>query len=213
MIRRLFGLVAVLVFGVLTSATVFAHTTSIGYVPGANPGEVTFFTGSYVHSGTPVNEGSLTLTGFSLSFGPTTVPFNIAPVSTEPSGLVDGTNNFFWGQSSTLGFTYDFPLSTDPILFGGVAWWQGVTFAGLQPGAYDVTCGATCGVTAQWDSLSTAGAIQNLSGGLGQDTVRFTLTGQDIGGGGTVPEPDILLLVGLGLLGLSICKRQWSTVS
>src|SRR6266850_7872367 len=85
-----------------------AHTTSIGFVPGVNPGEVTFYTGSYSHGGTPVNEGSLTLTGVSLSFGPTTVAFDIAPVGTKPSGLVDGTNNFFWGISSTPGFSYDF---------------------------------------------------------------------------------------------------------
>lgn len=152
-----------------------AHTTSLGYVPGANPGEVTFWTGSYNHGGTPVNEGTATLTGVDVVYNQV-VNFNIAPVNAKPAGLVDGTNNFFWGP-----FPYPFPVNTDPVLFGGVVWWQGVTFTGLSPGTYDFTCGGTCGTTAQWVSLTAAGG----SGG----TVRITLTAGSIGGGtvGAIP--------------------------
>lgn len=182
-----------------------AHTTSIGYVPGANPGEVTFWTGSYAHGGGVINEGTLTLTGVSLVFSQS-VNFNIAPTSVKPAGLIDGTNNFFWNTSTTPGFSYDFPVSVDPILFGGVVVWQGVTFTGLNAGTYDVTCGATCGASAQWSSLSTAGAVQNLSGGVGADTLRFTLNAGDIGGG--VPEPASIALTGVGAAVLVALRRR-----
>ena len=180
--------------------TAAAHTTSLGYVPGTTAGSVTFYTGSYSHGGTPVNEGIATLVGVSVVYNQS-VAFNIPPVSTKPAGLVDGTNNFFWGP--LVGSTYPFPVSVDPVLFGGVVWWQGVTFTGLVPGTYTITCGNNCGVSAQWQSLN-AGA---------GETVTVNLTGSVIGGGGG-PAADIptvsewglilsaLLLLGMGLVTL-----------
>lgn len=180
--------------------TAAAHTTSLGYVPGTTAGSVTFWTGSYSHGGTPVNEGVATLTGVSVVYSQS-VSFNIPPVSTKPAGLVDGTNNFFWGP--VVGSTYPFPVSVDPVLFGGVVWWQGVTFTGLVAGTYRITCGGTCGTSAQWQSLNPAGS----------DVVTVTLTGSVIGGGGG-PAADIptvsewglilsaLLLLGMGLVTL-----------
>ena len=147
-----------------------AHTTSIGYVPGSTTGSVTFWTGSYSHGGGAINEGTATLTGVSVTYNQV-VNFNIAPVAVKPVGLVDGTNNFFWGPSP-----YPFPVSVDPVLFGGVVVWQGVGFTGLVPGTYTFTCGGTCGVTAQWQTLPGASG-----------TITVNLTGSVIGGGGGPP--------------------------
>lgn len=185
----------VLALGFSAAGVAYAHTTSLGFVPGTNAGEVTFWTGSYNHGGTPVNEGIGTLAGVTVAFGPVSNPFNLGPVNVKPAGLVDGTNNFFWDSA------FNFPVSTDPNLFGGVVWWQGVTFAGLVPGTYSFTCGSQCGVTAQWDSLSTAGG----QGGA----VQVTLQAGDIGGG-EVPEPAGLAVLGLALAGLAAARAHKS---
>jgi hypothetical protein len=147
-----------------------AHTTSLGFTPGNTAGSVTIWAGSYTHGGTPVNEGVATLTGVTVSYNQSQ-PFNIVPQSTKPAGLVDGNNNFFWGDA--VGGVYPFPLSVDPVLFGGVAWWQGTTFTGLVPGTYTFSCGNNCGVTAQWQSLNTGAA----------EAVTIVLTSGVIGGG------------------------------
>jgi len=173
-----------------------AHTTSIGYVPGATAGTVTFWTGSYSHGGIPSNEGLVRLQGVSNGYDQT-VAFNIGPVSAKPIGLADGTNNFFWGDYDSSIGRYPFPLSTDPVLFGGVVWWQGVTFTGLSAGDYIFGCGTTCGTTQQWESLNGAG-----------DTIRLTLTGTDVGG--AVPEPATwaLMLSGFAFVGSAARSRR-----
>jgi hypothetical protein len=180
-----------------------AHTTSLGYVPGNTAGSVTFWTGSYAHGGNPVNEGMATLTGVTVTYSQT-VSFNIGPVNSKPAGLVDGTNNFFWGPLN--GSVYPFPVSVDPVLFGGVVWWQGVTFTGLVPGTYTFTCGNNCGVSQQWQSLNT---------GAGE-TVTVSLTGNVIGGGSTADIPTVsewglmlsaLLLLAMGLVALRFRRR------
>ncbi len=109
-------------------AVASAHTTSLGYVPGFAPGTVTFWTGSYEHTGIAVNEGTFTLQGVTNPAYLAVVNANVLPTRTRPAGLVDGTNNFFWAQS---GSTYTFPNSVDPLLFGGIVDWQGITFSGL----------------------------------------------------------------------------------
>jgi hypothetical protein len=147
-----------------------AHTTSLGFTPGTTAGSVIIWTGSYSHGGTPVNEGTGTLTGISVSYNQSQA-FNIGPVATKPAGLIDGTNNFFWGNA--VGGVYPFPLSVDPVLFGGVVAWQGTQFSGLVPGTYSFTCGNNCGVTAQWQSLNTGA----------NEAVTITLTSGVIGGG------------------------------
>lgn len=161
------------------AGTVAAHTTSIGYVPGSSAGSITLWTGSYDHGGTPVNEGMGTLTGITDTSYTASLPFNILPVHSKPTGLVDGTNNFYWAYDGS------FPVSADPGISGGVVWWQGVTFTGLTAGDYSFTCGNTCGVTQQWETY-------------GSGAIILSLTTGDIGTG-TVPEPGVLSLFGLGL--------------
>jgi len=173
-----------------------AHTTSLGYVAGSVAGSVIIWAGHYNHGGVPSVEGIGTLTGVSLVYS-STKPFSIGVVSSKPLGLVDGTNNFFWSNSP-----YIFPQNVDPHLFGGVVHWQGVAFTGLSAGTYDYTCGATCGSSNEWASLSTAGG----NGG----TVRFTLGARDINPG--VPEPATwgMMLVGFGLIGATMRRRATS---
>jgi hypothetical protein len=169
----------------LTIGVAAAHTTSLGYVPGTTAGSVTIWTGSYLHGGTVVNEGIATLTGVTVPYNQS-VPFNIPPTQVRPVGLVNGVNNFFWGPA--VNGVYPFPVSVDPVLFGGVVWWQGVTFTGLAAGTYTFTCGANCGTTQQWASLNGAG-----------DTITITLTAGNIGGGGVATQ-DIPTLSEWGLV-------------
>jgi hypothetical protein len=190
MTLRLFG---ALLLASIAATAAQAHTTSIGYVPGSTAGSVTFWTGSYDHGGAPSNEGAVTLSGVTNGYM-STQSFNIGPVSIKPTGLIDGTNNFFWGNYD--GTRYPFPLSTDPVLFGGVKYWQGVTFTGLAAGDYLFGCGTMCGSTQQWESLNGAG-----------DQIRITLTGGDIGSG--VPEPATwaLMILGFGAVGGAMRAR------
>ena len=56
----------------------FAHTTYLGYVPGAGNGQVTFWAGHYSHGDVPGDEGTGTLTGVSLSYNPKNGDYPVA---------------------------------------------------------------------------------------------------------------------------------------
>ena len=173
-----------------------AHTTSLGYTPGGTAGSVIVWSGHYSHGGLPPLEGTAYLTGISLVYD-SSAPYSIGPVSVKPAGLVDGTNNFFWGPSP-----YPFPVSVDPNLFGGVVHWQGVEFSGLLPGTYSFTCGSTCGETQEWASLTEVGGVSG--------SVQFTLTGGDIGLPPGIPEPSTwaMMIIGFGAVGSMVRSQR-----
>jgi hypothetical protein len=191
---------------VLSISAANAHTTSIGYLPGDNAGEMVIWTGSY-HSPceSAPQEGVLTMTGVEGTvYGPEAKPFDITPTCTKPEGLVDSVNNCYWPQDRNL--PLDCTISSDPGIGGGVVTWQGVMFTGLAPGKYEITCGDNCGTSAFWDTWP-----------LGDDTPTIIeVTGEDIGGGGAtfVPVPtlsltSILLLVSLILLTTLVARRHF----
>ena len=80
------GLTAVAVLALGGAAQ--AHTTSLGYTPGATTGSVIIWSGHYNHSGLPPLEGTAYLDGVSLSYS-SSAPYSIGPVSTRPAGLVE----------------------------------------------------------------------------------------------------------------------------
>jgi outer membrane autotransporter protein len=106
-----------------------AHTVSIGYVSDG-PGAMTFWYGTY-HAGVTATEGSLQLVGSGYA---ATVAFTLLTLS-RPTGLVDGTNNFYSNGTALVG---DFAASAYTIN-GPVLAWQGASFTNLHPGTYTFT--------------------------------------------------------------------------
>ncbi len=130
---------AVLLSSLLTAPAVFAHTSSVGY-ENAGPGSVTFWYGTY-HSGTTFTEGSLQVTGPN-SYS-ATVPFSFL-TSTKPTGLIDGTTNFYSDGSQLVG------------TYGGTIYaWQGSTFTSLSAGSYTFTYVPISTPTAVWNPVDS----------------------------------------------------------
>lgn len=185
-----------------------AHTISIGFTAGVNPGEATFWVGNYTHSGTPgnvANEGSIGLIGVEgTSFGPVSSLFDMNTLS-KPTGLADGTNNFYVsGPVLGTGSLVDTiaPFLTACSACGVVTAWQGKTISGLNPGKYQFSFIEQSNPTLDWTQWN---------GSLNQ---TLTITGSDIGGGGTnvvpLPAAGWLMLAGIGTLAGFRFKRKSS---
>ena len=165
--RRKLFLATCLLLSPLSDA--FAHTVSIGYVAQGG-GVFDVWYGTY-HAGTNFTEGSLLLVGPSLS---TTVAFTMV-VTNKPSGLIDGTTNFYSNSAGTGLSGTPVPISGHGGSFNGqassVLGWQGVHFTGItRPGTYTFTYVPIANPTAEWDPISN-----------GILTASFTLSALTLG--------------------------------
>src|SRR6185312_4012301 len=93
--RRVVASVAIAL--ILKTQLADAHTVSVGY-ENAGAGAVTFWYGTY-HAGTNFTEGSLQLVGPGTN---TTVGFT-SVVQVKPTGLTDGTTNFYSNGTALVG--------------------------------------------------------------------------------------------------------------
>lgn len=123
----------------VTSQCAYAHTSSIGYT-NAGPGSVAFWYGTY-HNPVGYTEGSLQLTGPS-GYSSTAV-FTLL-TNSKPTGLIDGTNNFYSNGTALVG-TYS----------GTIRNWQGTTFTGLQAGTYTFTYIPIASPTSVWRPIDS----------------------------------------------------------
>ena len=177
---RALAVASALLMGAPTA--VLAHTNSIGYVGGGN-GSVTFWYGNW-HPGTTFNEGNLTLVGINgNSFPSTTVNWTLLS-STEPAGLIPGTNYFTSNGSQLVAYP------SNPISYT----WQGVTFTGLAAGDYQFTYNAAGSPTVNWmpmDSVILSSTVSLSAAALSGDANQNGIL--DIyETGGTPPPPTLV---------------------
>lgn len=146
-----------LLIGGLALPNGYAHTSSVGYASGG-PGSVTFWYGTY-HDPVSYTEGTLQVTGthgFSAS-----VPFTLL-TNVKPTGLIDGTNNFYSNGTALVGT----PTTT-------IYNWQGATFTGVSPDTYTFTYIPIGTPTSTWrpgDNVILSSSVEvtaaDLGGGL-----------------------------------------------
>jgi len=154
---RALAVASALLMGAPTA--VLAHTNSIGYVGDGNGG-VTFWYGNW-HPGTTFNEGNLTLQGINgTNYSPTTVNWTLL-TTTEPTGLIPGTNYFTSNGTQLVPYT------------SGISYtWQGVTFTGLSAGDYQFTYNAAGSPTVNWmpmDSVILSSTVTITAAALSGD--------------------------------------------
>lgn len=173
-----------------------AHAVGIGYTPGASPGSVNLWLGSYHNNGQGDGndlEGSANLVGVNVIFNATT-PFTYStpgPVGAPfvPAGLVLGTNLQFssgFGPSDTFS-------------------WEAVTISGLVAGTYTFNYVPQANPTAHWYPW---GDLQG---------INLTLAQGDVSGGGTnvgsVPDGgSTVALLGLAMGGIAAGRRKLGLV-
>jgi fibronectin-binding autotransporter adhesin len=177
-----------------------AHATSIGYENAGATGSILVWLGTYGHGGHHL-EGSMNLVGangnpfasttvaFTVGAGVGPAPFNNTP---KPAGLIDGVTNFY-GCNTSGALTST--CVGDSSSFAGPDHWQGALFTGLAAGDYKFTYVPIVNPTAEWSILNP-----NMNG-------IFTITGSVINPN-PVPEPTILSMLGLGLIGAVVTVRR-----
>jgi Autotransporter beta-domain len=161
----------------LSSMTVaHAHTVSVGY-EALGGGVFDIWYGTY-HSPSEATytEGSLQFTGPSIS---TTVAFTMLTY-TKPSGLIDGTTNFYSNAAGTGLTGTPVPITGNGGSFNGLASgvlaWQGVQFTGIiRPGTYTFTYIPIANPTQVWDPINNA--ILTGSFTISAQTLGTTFTG------------------------------------
>ena len=188
-----------LLLGVPTAA--LSHTNSIGYVGGGN-GSVTFWYGNW-HPGTTFNEGNLTLVGINgNSFPSTTVNWTLLS-STEPAGLIPGTNYFTSDGSQLVAYP------SSPISYT----WQGVTFTGLAAGDYQFTYNAAGSPTVNWmpmDSVILSSTISLSAAALSGDANQNGIL--DIyETGGTPPPPTLVSSSTVNNVSVSVANPTYTS--
>lgn len=170
-----------------------AHTIAVGTVNAGAPGAVDLYMGTYDH-GSLFSEGAILINGSSYNFGGA---FGGGLAAGLGVGLVEGSNLFYADAagapgSATAGAFNDPTNNTGNTLFK----WQVANLVGLTAGWH--TYSITGMVAADWNDWNSLTA--NWTG-------RIFIPGSSTG---TVPEPGIIGLFGLGLLGLGIARRRRS---
>ncbi len=189
--------VIALMVSVFTGAA-HGHAVTMGYENAGNAGAVDFWMGTY-HSGSSLAfEGSLSLTGINgTNYAANTATFNMF-TNAKPSGLVDGTNNFYaasgnYGSSGTA--IDDGTWFAANQAHNTIQAWQGTSFKGLAAGDYDL----------EYDCNACSFNWEPWNQGLVGD---FTIPEAIVSGASQVPEPSIIALFTAGLFGLGLIRRR-----
>lgn len=189
---------AVAVSVALLSSTALAHTISVGYTATSTANIVDFFAGTY-HTGSITEQGTGHLVGVGNNYDSGIMSFNMPVVGSKPTGLVDGTNNFYFAPTTAHGSCQSgatYGSATDTCSEGIVTHWEGIQFTGLAAGTYDFTIGNDSRTTFVFQDPGTA-------------SIRITLLATDVTPISPVPEPTVFALFGIGLVGFAIARRKF----